>query len=199
MTVSLWERALGYAGLMALTQALIVWVLVRQMERAGPGSSSKIAYTTIAVQAAMDSYFFVSLLLEFSWRAYPIASSQIIQFTVGVVTSNRSSLPCLVPAFLALISSLVFGMRYAAQVRAAAPPPVRRVPAPAPVAPPPPPPPTQQELQAAAAERRARAAADGEGEAEENEPLVAPVPAAAPSVAPRPVVEEESDLPYSEC
>lgn len=60
MTVSLWERATSYSTMMALTQAVIVWALVRQMERAGPGSSSKVAYTTIAVQAAMDSYFFVS-------------------------------------------------------------------------------------------------------------------------------------------
>lgn len=58
-TASLWNRATGYASLMGVVQLALVLLLVRQMERAGPGASSKIAYTTIAVQAAMDSYFFV--------------------------------------------------------------------------------------------------------------------------------------------
>lgn len=59
MTVSLWQRALGYASLMGVVQALLCLLVVRQMERGGPGSAGKIAYTTVAVQAAMDSYFFV--------------------------------------------------------------------------------------------------------------------------------------------
>lgn len=69
------------------------------------------------------------------------------------LTDNRASLPTLVPAFLSLVSSLVFGMRYAAIVRSAAPPPVPR--------PAPPPPPTRESLSAAAAERRMTGASEG--------------------------------------
>ncbi|ORY51219.1 hypothetical protein BCR35DRAFT_310713 [Leucosporidium creatinivorum] len=176
MTVSLWQRALGYASLMGVVQVVLCLLVVRQMERGGPGSAGKIAYTTVAVQAAMDAYFF------------------IIQFTIGIVTTNRSSLPLLVPAFFALVSSLIFGMRYAAQIRAAAPPPIRRTPPPAPAPPPPPPEPepTQQERAARAAERRANAGEE-EGE-EETEPLVQPAPAATTTT---PVVaEQERDWPY---
>lgn len=70
-------------------------------------------------------------------------------FTIGVVTSNRSSFTLLVSAFAALISSLLFGMRYFALIRATAPSPPPR-----PSPPPPPPPPTRVELSAAAAEAR---------------------------------------------
>ncbi|KAM0786572.1 hypothetical protein ACM66B_002028 [Microbotryomycetes sp. NB124-2] len=160
-TSRLWNHATNYALLTALSQAAILLLLVRQMERGGPGSTAKLAHTTIAVQAAVDAYFF------------------IIQFTVGIVTNNRSSMPLLAPAFFALVSSLVFGMRYASSIRAAAPPLIPR----RPVAPPPPPPPTAQQLAARAAEARANTTDEAE-----SAPLV---------VAPAtPVVEEESDLPY---
>lgn len=62
LTVTLWNRATTYAILLGCAEAAIVWFLVSQMERSGPGSTAKIAYTTIGVQAAMDAYFFVSIL-----------------------------------------------------------------------------------------------------------------------------------------
>ncbi|KAK4046804.1 hypothetical protein OIV83_005799 [Microbotryomycetes sp. JL201] len=159
-TSRLWNHATNYALLTGLSQLAILLLLVRQMERGGPGSTAKLAHTTIAVQAAVDAYFF------------------IIQFTVGIVTNNRSSMPLLAPAFFALVSSLVFGMRYASSIRAAAPPLIPR----RPIASPAPPPPTAQQLAARAAEARASSADE-----EETAPLV---------VAPLPATEEESDLPY---
>ncbi|KAK4055811.1 hypothetical protein OIO90_003064 [Microbotryomycetes sp. JL221] len=134
-TSLLWNRATDYALLTGLSQLVILLLLVRQMERGGPGSTAKLAHTTVAVQAAVDAYFF------------------IIHFTVGIVTANRASMPLLAPAFFALVSSLVFGMRFASTIRASAPPSIPRRPAP-------PPPPTQQLLAAQAAESRANQAGD---------------------------------------
>lgn len=59
LTVSLWNRATTYAILTGFSQACILLLLVRQMERSGPGSTAKIAYTTVGAQGAMDAYFFV--------------------------------------------------------------------------------------------------------------------------------------------
>lgn len=55
---------------MGVVQVVLCLLIVRQMERGGPGSQGKVAYTTVAIQAAMDSYFFVRLppLLPFSRR-----------------------------------------------------------------------------------------------------------------------------------
>ncbi|GAA5889239.1 hypothetical protein JCM5296_005843 [Sporobolomyces johnsonii] len=146
----IWTRVKDFALLMGLAQAVVVAMLVRQLEavQRRPGTVANVASTCIGVGAITDSYVFVVLL------------------TVGVVTTNRASLPLLVPAFLALCSSLVFGMRYYGLIRAAAP-----SPSPAPAPPPPPPPPTAAELAARAAERRAtRAAGQGEeGEGEQRE------------------------------
>jgi hypothetical protein len=125
--------------------------------------------------------------------------------TVGIVTSmllppsllsiadplapqdNRASVPLLVPAFLALISFLVFGMRYTAAIRAAAPPPVPRL-----VPPPPPPPPTREALSAAAAERRATATEErAEG------PATALLAASIPAVVVTPP-GEDSDVVFGQ-
>ena len=57
---------------------------------------------------------------------------QVVHFTVGVATRNRSSLPLLVPAFFALLSSVIFGMRYASSIRASQPAPQRPLPPPPP-------------------------------------------------------------------
>jgi hypothetical protein len=148
---TLWSRATLVGTILGAVHAALVLLLVRQMEWGRSGRrEGRVAWVGIAVMAGMDAYFFV------------------ICFTIGVVTSescslldewrltndvdNRASLPVLVPAFFALISSLLFGMRYTSDLRAAAQSLATR---PVPLAPPAPVVPTRSDLSAAAAERRA--------------------------------------------
>ncbi|SCV74948.1 BQ2448_7977 [Microbotryum intermedium] len=162
-TPRLWEYGTTFAVLMGFTQMLMAWVLARQMDKAAPGHAGKVAYFTIGVQTSLDAYFFVTA------------------FTVALVTDTRASLPFMVPAFFALISSLIFSMRYATEIRNATPPPPSR-----PAQPPPPPPPTVEELAARAAERRAAAEAAGAGnddDATAASPLLATATTTTPSTA----------------
>ncbi|GAA6059316.1 hypothetical protein JCM10212_005896 [Sporobolomyces blumeae] len=138
-TPVLWTRAKNFALLIGFAQAAIVVLLVRHLERTArrPGTVSNVASAGIIVMCIVDAYVFVLLL------------------TAGVVTaSTRSSLPMFIPSFLALLSSLLFGMRYVSLIRSATPVPSQAPPAPRPAAPPPPP--TREELAARAAEQRAR-------------------------------------------
>lgn len=85
----LWERATNLGVALAVTQAVLVWLLVQQMETgSSAASSAKVAYSTVGMQAAMDCYFFVShctLLFDGVLIAH---IHQIITFTIGVVTST---------------------------------------------------------------------------------------------------------------
>jgi len=56
----LWEQATGYATVMAVVQAMLLVLLVRQIEWGGASAGGRVAYMTIGLQAAVDSYFFVS-------------------------------------------------------------------------------------------------------------------------------------------
>lgn len=89
----LWQRAGTFAIVMMFVQGLLVLLLVRQMETGrGLGNVVKVAYGSIALQAAMDSYFFVSLVVLPPSFTSPLADSwgnrQILTFTIGVVTSE---------------------------------------------------------------------------------------------------------------
>jgi hypothetical protein len=56
---------------------MLLVLLVRQMEGGGPSSASKVAYSTVMIQAAMDSYFFVSSLsLVLTPRCLTVASNR---------------------------------------------------------------------------------------------------------------------------
>ncbi|GAA5926887.1 ubiquitin-protein ligase TUL1 [Sporobolomyces koalae] len=139
-TPLLWTRTKDFALLVGLAQLVIVVLLVRHLEKTStrPGTIVNVASASIGIGCIVDAYVFVLLL------------------TAGVVTAtSRSSLPLFIPSFLALLSSLLFGMRYVSNIRAAVPPPSRPRPAPVPAAPSPVVS-TREELAAHAAEARAR-------------------------------------------
>ncbi|GAA5879763.1 hypothetical protein JCM16303_004168 [Sporobolomyces ruberrimus] len=152
-TPLLWTRTKDFALLLGLGQLVLVVGLVRHLEKVAtrPGTVVNVASLSIGVGCIVDAYVFVLLL------------------TAGVVTSTtRSSLPLFLPSFLALLSSLLFGMRYVSMIRAATPLPIHThtppsVPIPAP------PPPTREELAARAAEARVGGGANGRDEAGEEE------------------------------
>ncbi|GAA5895591.1 uncharacterized protein JCM6883_001557 [Sporobolomyces salmoneus] len=159
-TPLLWTRTKDFALLIGFGQLVIVILLVRHLERTAtrPGTIVNVASASIGIGCIVDAYSFVLLL------------------TAGVVTSTtRSSLPLFIPSFLALLSSLLFGMRYVSMIRAATPLPNRtptRNVAAAQVPPPATPTTNREELAARAAERRAR----GEDtEEEEDAEVAAPV------------------------
>ena len=126
-SLQLWSRVTRFAYLMGLVQVVLLWKMIQQIESSlGGGGNGRLSWLMIGLQVGLDGYFF------------------IICFTVGLVTNNRASLPLLVPAFFSMLSSLLFGMRWAATIRAAIPP-----------APSAPPAPTLAEITVRAAERRA--------------------------------------------
>ncbi|GAA6014004.1 hypothetical protein JCM11491_003484 [Sporobolomyces phaffii] len=144
-TPLLWTRTKDFALLIGFGQLVIVALLVRHLEKTAtrPGTIVNVASASIGIGCIVDAYVFVLLL------------------TAGVVTSTtRSSLPLFLPSFLALLSSLLFGMRYVSMIRAAAPIPVHQpvvaTTRPTAETPTPPLPPSREELAAQAAERRAR-------------------------------------------
>ncbi|GAA6016241.1 hypothetical protein JCM10207_000441 [Rhodosporidiobolus poonsookiae] len=104
-TQTLWARGEHFALLLAAAQGAVVLLLVRQLERAQsrPGSAANVAPVSIAGMCMVDAYVFVSLL------------------TVGIVTYTRVTPPLILCAFLGLLSSLLFGMRYVALIREATP------------------------------------------------------------------------------
>jgi hypothetical protein len=53
-------RAVDVGIMLAIVQIAILWLLVRQMEwGSGASMAVKVSYMTIAIQAAMDCYYFV--------------------------------------------------------------------------------------------------------------------------------------------
>ncbi|GAA5956894.1 hypothetical protein JCM3765_006633 [Sporobolomyces pararoseus] len=172
-TPLLWTRTKDFALIIGFAQLVLVVLLVRHLEKTAtrPGTIVNVASASIGIGCIVDAYVFVLLL------------------TAGVVTSTtRSSLPLFIPSFLALLSSLLFGMRYVSMIRAATPP-TNQTHAAAPIptqvaTPAPPPPPTREELAARAAERRAQGEETSDIEASspgDTVPLVAPVTATSPS------------------
>ncbi|BGP41501.1 hypothetical protein JCM10449v2_005490 [Rhodotorula kratochvilovae] len=114
-TQALWLRATHFGVLFLLTQGAALVLLVRQLERAAgrPGTVANAQPVGFAMNVIVDLYVFVVALL------------------VGVVTDSRASAPFLAGAFLALLSSVMFGLRYVALIREATPAPAPS-PAPAP-------------------------------------------------------------------
>ncbi|GAA5864721.1 hypothetical protein JCM8547_008281 [Rhodosporidiobolus lusitaniae] len=106
-TQSLWVDALSFAVVFGVAQAAMLSVLVRQLERvqARPGTTGNVATAGVGAMCMMDAYVGVTLL------------------TVGIVTYTRTSLPLLGAAFLGILSSALFGLRYFALIREAAPAP----------------------------------------------------------------------------
>ncbi|GAA5821138.1 hypothetical protein JCM3770_005689 [Rhodotorula araucariae] len=119
-TQALWLRATHFGVLFLVAQGAALILLVRQLERAAsrPGTVANAQPVGFAMNVIVDLYVFLVALL------------------VGVVTDSRASLPFLAGGFLALLSSVMFGLRYVALIREATPAPAptpapARVPAPA--------------------------------------------------------------------
>lgn len=80
------------AGYATLSQLLVLFLLVRQMERTRtPSTLAKVSLWTIVLIALSDSWIFSAHLV------------------IGVMSDNRTSLPMLVPGFAALCTAIVFG------------------------------------------------------------------------------------------
>ncbi|GAA5932454.1 hypothetical protein JCM10213_005324 [Rhodosporidiobolus nylandii] len=114
LTQSYWAEGVSFVIALAAAQAVIVAVLVRQMERVQGrhGTIANVAIQGIAAMCLVDAYLGTTLL------------------TVAIVTYTRASLPLICAAFFGILSSLLFGMRYIALIRESTPdrPPI--VPAP---------------------------------------------------------------------
>ncbi|BGP33521.1 hypothetical protein JCM10296v2_005325 [Rhodotorula toruloides] len=104
-TSELWDSATRFAGWLLLAHAAVLVLTVRQLERVSrrPGTVANVAPQSIAGNCIVDAYVFVTLL------------------TIGIVTESRATLPLLGAAFLALLSSLLFGTRYIALIREGTP------------------------------------------------------------------------------
>ncbi|GAA5888571.1 hypothetical protein JCM6882_009001 [Rhodosporidiobolus microsporus] len=104
-TQKFWAESVRFVVLLAAAQAVVVTVLVRQLERVQrrPGTVGNVAVAGVVGMVLVDAYIGVTML------------------TVGVITYTRTSLPLLCAAFLGLLSSLLFGMRYIALLREAVP------------------------------------------------------------------------------
>ncbi|GAA5843461.1 hypothetical protein JCM11251_001415 [Rhodosporidiobolus azoricus] len=104
-TQQYWAESVRFVVLLATAQAVVVTVLVRQLEKVQrrPGTVGNVAVLGVVGMVLVDAYIGVTML------------------TVGVVTYTRTSLPLLCAAFLCLLSSLLFGMRYIALLRDATP------------------------------------------------------------------------------
>lgn len=80
------------AGYATLSQLLVLFLLVGQMERTRtPSTLAKVSLWTIVLIALSDSWIFSAHLV------------------FGVLSDNRTSLPMLVPGFAALCTAIVFG------------------------------------------------------------------------------------------
>ncbi|BGP25954.1 zinc finger, RING-type protein [Rhodotorula toruloides] len=104
-TSELWDSATRFAGWLLFAHATVLILTVRQLERVSrrPGTVANVAPQSIAGNCIVDAYVFVTLL------------------TIGIVTESRATLPILGAAFLALLSSLLFGTRYIALIREGTP------------------------------------------------------------------------------
>ncbi|KPV74291.1 uncharacterized protein RHOBADRAFT_54134 [Rhodotorula graminis WP1] len=123
-TQELWLEAAHFGVLFVVAQAGALVLLVRQLERAAarPGTLANVQPLGLIMVVIVDLYVFIVTLL------------------VGVIADSRASLPFLAGAFLALLSSVLFGLRYIAVIREATPAPSPApapapAPAPTPVAP----------------------------------------------------------------
>ncbi|GAA5856131.1 hypothetical protein JCM9279_004922 [Rhodotorula babjevae] len=114
-TQELWREAAHFGVLFVIAQAGALVLLVRQLERAAarPGTLANVQPLGLIMVVIVDLYVFIVTLL------------------VGVIADSRASLPFLAGAFLALLSSVLFGLRYIAVIREATPAP-SPAPAPAP-------------------------------------------------------------------
>ncbi|BEJ11489.1 hypothetical protein CspHIS471_0109110 [Cutaneotrichosporon sp. HIS471] len=91
-----WRKTVNYAAYATLSQLLVLFLLVGQMERTRtPSTLAKVSLWTIVLIALSDSWIFSAHLVT------------------GVISDNRTSLPMLVPGFAALCTAIVFGPRYA--------------------------------------------------------------------------------------
>ncbi|GAA5916926.1 hypothetical protein JCM8208_004032 [Rhodotorula glutinis] len=117
-TQELWLEAAHFGVLFVVAQAGALVLLVRQLERAAarPGTLANVQPLGLIMVVIVDLYVFIVTLL------------------VGVIADSRASLPFLAGAFLALLSSVLFGLRYIAVIREATPAPAPAS-APTPVAP----------------------------------------------------------------
>ncbi|GAA5987201.1 hypothetical protein JCM11641_006058 [Rhodosporidiobolus odoratus] len=119
LTQSYWSEGVAFVVCLAISQAIIVVVMVRQLEKVQgrPGTISNVALVGIAGMCLVDAYLGTTLA------------------TVGIVTASLTSIPLLAAAFFGILSSLLFGLRYIALIRDATPdrPPVTVPAAPAPM------------------------------------------------------------------
>ncbi|CAK9785846.1 hypothetical protein CC85DRAFT_287654 [Cutaneotrichosporon oleaginosum] len=91
-----WRKTVNYAAYATLSQLLVLFLLVNQMERTRtPSTLAKVSLWTIVLIALSDSWICGAHLLT------------------GVLSDNRTSLPMLVTGFAALCTAIVFGPRYA--------------------------------------------------------------------------------------
>lgn len=183
-TPLLWTRTKDFALLIGGAQLILVVLLVRHLEKTAtrPGTILNVASLSIGVGCVVDAYVFVLLLtagVVTCLSAFLFFARSAFDTDVSTLAAaTRSSLPLFVPSFLALLSSLLFGMRYVSMIRAATPPPSTQPAQPAATPQATVPTPSREDSAATAAERTARGEDAGIAD-EQHEDILAPLVARA--------------------
>lgn len=91
-----WRKTIHYSAFATLSQVIVLLLLVKQMERTRtPSTLAKVSLWTIIMISMSESAIFSGHLV------------------LGLLADNKTSLPLLIPCFLALCTAVVFGPRYA--------------------------------------------------------------------------------------